>query len=125
MRYLICFWLLVISGSAFAEDGELNFILSNKTSRVLSVAIYNQDRPEAVHPAPNKHYDVEPSKRSNLKTGCNVGERLCFYAWWPDRSKTWGAGPNSKPGRDGKESGCSVCKRQDEHYSWQWDVNEQ
>lgn len=73
--------------------GEATFRITSKAKYIVYVRLFSQDR-KVIWPMNTGAYSLDTSEPFNLKIQCQVGEKICYGAYYKSGGDYWGVGPN-------------------------------
>jgi hypothetical protein len=116
---VLCLGAAVGPQSAHAQDGVATFGFVNSTRYKVYVKMFSKSR-TWVWPSSTTSWPLDDSEEHNFRLTCEVGEKICFGAFWAD-GRSWGVG---RYGRDGCTQCCLTCNTPDQDPSHTWDLIE-
>ena len=84
-----------------ATPGRAIFQMTNGAKHWIYVRLFSQDR-SVIWPAQTAAFELRDREPTNLEIVCNVGEKICYGAYYSPNGTYWGSGAND-------EHACDDC----------------
>jgi hypothetical protein len=105
--------------AARAEDGWATFVIRSTAYYSVHVKFVSQDR-DAQWPGSSTNWPIHDHQSHRFKLNCQVGENICFGAFYQNLAKKWGVGL----GHDECHGCCLVCQPREMNVEHSWTLNE-
>jgi hypothetical protein len=90
----LLFSLFTTSG-AEAAPGTATFQIQSDTKYIVRVALFSAKRNKS-WPSSGEYWEIVDSKPKTYKVACEVGEKICYGAWYQHLSAEWGVGHKNR-----------------------------
>jgi hypothetical protein len=100
---------------AAGQAGNLVFRVASLAQYKVFLRFYSQSR-GVIWPSGSTAYVLADSEPHNLSVSCQVGENVCYGAYYSDTSKSWGLGRNNM--KAGCSDCCMVCAPNQQSAEW-------
>lgn len=122
MRLILALVLMASGFSASAaEKGVITFRITSSSIYSVWLAFYSHSR-DYTWPDSNEYLQISDSVEHNYKVRCEIGETVCFGAFWDTLGKQWGVGKDDKLKCKGC---CLVCDREEANVFHRWELTDQ
>jgi hypothetical protein len=100
---------------AAGQAGSLVFRIASSAQYKVFLRFYSESR-GVIWPSNSTAYVLADSEPHNLSVSCQVGENVCYGAYYSDTSKSWGLGRNNM--KAGCPDCCMVCAPNQQSAEW-------
>lgn len=97
MRLILAFVIMVYGFASFAaEKGSVTFVMSSSSIYAVGVIFYSQADSSRTWPKNGQVVNLDDNEKHAYKIRCEVGELICFGAFWDNFKRDWGVGKDNK-----------------------------
>ncbi|WP_147082599.1 hypothetical protein [Methylobacterium haplocladii] len=99
------------------KSGVVTFRMKNKAKYIIEIAFYSDNRKNWAWPSFSSHWTLKDREFHDYRLGCEIGESVCYGAWYKNQTKYWGVGMENK---HSCSSCCLVCGTEEEDKKHTW-----